>query len=222
MKRSSYFFDNDREDRLNLNPYTYHKPIIKTSGNETWISFKGKINFTMFYKVVHFWLMENGYVDIDGEKDKIETFYYEKAGENGAKPEMWVWWRAHKPAPLRNKMFTHRFEIEFQILGMKNDTFVVDGQKFKANYGEVNIFIRPYLDMEFKKKAWKENPFTKFISKWWEFRAYLEQVNLHEDNLYEDFCKLHATIKQFLGLNTFYVYKAPMFHPPGGFPQYKL
>lgn len=222
MKKTSYFLDNDRQERLNLNPFNYHTPIIKTSGNEVWLSVRKKADFKMLYKVLYLWLTENGFFDIDGDKDRMESFYYERVAEGGSKPEMWMWWRTRKIKPLGNPLFSFRLEIDFQILGMTNDTVVIDGQKFKTTNSEINIFMRPYLEMEHKKKSWQSNSFLKSITHWWEFKAYREQIDYHEDELYDQFCKFHAVIKDFLGLNTFYVYRAPYFHPAKGLPQYKL
>lgn len=222
MEHPSYILNNDREGRVNQES-KYGEPIIKASPGFSWISYKGHVNFEMLYKMMYEWLCQNGYQDVDGAKDKFEHHYYEKLEPDGMKSEIWIWWRTIKKSPDGNPYFDFRIMVEFQVLALKQDALVVDGNKFKMHQGEVNIFLRGFLDNAHKKdKEWKKSVLFKQISNWWVNKAYLSQIDEREDDLYDDINKFYAAIKHYLGLNNYHDFRKPSFHPEKGLPQYKL
>lgn len=223
MAYTSYHLDQDRTNRLNRKNTEFKEGESIFKGSDVyWINYKGKFSMEMLYKRMYIWLNENGYADVDGAKDKFERYFYEKRAPDGSITEVWFWWRTKKD-PDGNGYFEFRIDIDVQLLVMKKDEIVVDGNKFAVNNGEISIFLKPYLTMAHKAdKNWTDNPYLKPFLHWWDKRGYAHQIDDKKDKFYSETHRLYATIKQFLGLQNFSTDRKTEFHPVKGVPQYKL
>lgn len=228
---TDYDFDLNREDITNseFNKYPFETKVFPK--DQTWLNYKGKFSLEMLYKRIYEWLVENDYVDIEEKKDKYEHFFFENRGAEGGVNEILMWWRSEKSS-IKNKMFRLRIFLDFQILGLGSETIVENGQKFNVNYGELSVFLRPYLDVELGNKTnvsllgddvtpWNKSGFTKNLAGWFKNRMYKGEIELHREELYADINELYAIIKKFLQLNNFVGVRKDM-HPERGVPQYKL
>ncbi len=190
--------------------------ISGPSANST-VNIKYEDVFSMkeLYKAVRDWLISEGYATAKSS-EKMEDFYLEKISPSGAK-EIWVWWRTSK-VPHGSKYFEYHLNIDFHVLGMKDVEVMHQGQKVKANKGEVEIMINCYVELEaqysFSKSflgilggQWFSNLFRKNI--------YKKQVDAHKKDLKGDLVKLQGFIKEFLELKSF-LPKSELFHPARG------
>lgn len=228
MARVNYRFDPNRTDQVNLSEYNYDIKIYGAIGNQTWINFKGYFSLEMLYKRVYEYLSgEIGYKGPFGD-DMFEPYYYEDRAADGTVKEIWYWWRASK-IPDGNTMFRYRINIDIQVLGLKSETVVIDGQKVKQNYGELSVFLRPHLDFDLKKKggslvggkSWNEDFITKHFTHWFEKRVYDTQIDERKTELYGHANAVVGCIKNHLGIAGYQKFRLD-FHPPKGHPQNKL
>lgn len=179
------------------------------------IKYEDVFNMKELYKAVRDWLISNDYVTAKSSEN-MEKFYLEKLAPSGTK-EIWVWWRTSK-SPHDSKYFRYNINIDIHVLGMKDVEIMHQGQKLKANKGEVEIMINCFLELEaefeFSKSflgllggKWLTNVFRK--------RVYKKQVDAHKGDLKDDLVKLQAFIKEFLELKSF-LPKSEQFYPARG------
>ncbi|MFT4326753.1 MAG: hypothetical protein ACMXYK_04585 [Candidatus Woesearchaeota archaeon] len=187
---------------------------------ETYLNFKGDFSLEMLYKLMYETLVKLGYTDEDGAKDKFEHYFYEKRAPDGTKSEIWFWWRTKRDSSkVKSDNFEYRIDINVQILGLKESTVVRDGNKFKLNYGELSLFLKPELICTLDTN--KIPPPLSWFKDWWEARVFKERYDERKDELYKQANTLYAVIKQYLQLEN-YVSVPPSFQPELGVPQYKL
>jgi hypothetical protein len=203
-------------------PYQGASMYSAIGGTQVWINFKGVFHIEMLYKLMFEVLQKRGYNDDSPENgEHIEQYYFENRAPDGVKTEAWYWWRTKRSGKaMNNANFEFVMNIDVQILGLKEEVIVVDGQKFKMSSGEISFFIKPYLNVKAEEKKYKDLVPTDFFN-WWMKRAFYNQVEDARNELYDDFNIIYGTIKQYLKLNNY----APVpgeFHPQLGIPQYKL
>jgi len=229
---ASYELDLEREDRFDKVRFPFGSKLFPTIDGANWLNYKGWFNLEMLYKRAYEWLSEYDYVDIDGDGDKFEHYFFENRSGDGIKTEMLFWWRTQK-IPDGNPMFRYRIFIDFQVLYLASDTYVVDGQKFKQDYGEVSLFIKPFLDVELNNKTnksllgggkitpWTKDGITGGLTNWFKNKVYRNQIEERRTELYNQVNELYAIIKQFLNMQNYVSVRRDM-HPEKGLPQYKL
>ena len=179
------------------------------------IKYEDVFSLKELYKAVRDWLISHDYVTASSSEN-MEKFYLEKISPSGAK-EIWVWWRTSR-APHDSKYFKFHMNVDFHVLGMKDVEIMHQGQKVKANKGEVEVMINAYLETEaefdFSKSflgriggPWLANLFRK--------KVYRKDVNAHKSELKQDLISLQAFIKDFLELKSF-LPKSEQFYPSKG------
>lgn len=181
------------------------------------IKYEDIFNLKELYKATRDWLIFNGYTT-SKDSENMEKFYLEKVSSSGAK-EIWVWWRTSR-VPHDSKYFKYHINIDFHTLGMKEVEVMHQGQKIKANKGEVELMINCFIVLEpdekfeFKKSAvgrlggpWLTNLFRKRIHK--------KQIDSHKQDLKSDLVALQGFIKEFLELKSF-LPKSEKFYPSKG------
>jgi predicted DCC family thiol-disulfide oxidoreductase YuxK len=165
------------------------------------------------YKLVHEWLVDEGFNAVDGKSDdKFEALYLDHTKADGAK-EHHIWWRTIQ-APRGNNYYRYFLKIDWQTLRMQSIEIMHKGQKFKTNKGDVIIRIEAWLQLDYQDK-WLKSPILRIFERWFRERFYLERIKSYKHDLYLTSFRLHQTIKQYLQL------KAPVdwgrsFHPEKG------
>lgn len=225
MARINYRFDPNRTDR----PETEVKKELVTvfkGSDQTWINYKGYFSLEHVYKRLYEYLSgEIGYTGPFGD-DMFESYFFENRGADGTIKEVWCWWRPSK-VPDKNKMFKYIINIDMQLLGVKSETIVVDGQKVKQNYGEISFYVKPfiYLDLKAKtsaldgKSSWSEDWVTKNFLKWFEKRVYVKQIDQRKNEVYGHANGVIGCIKNHLKIAGFQKFRSQDFHPQRGYPQ---
>jgi hypothetical protein len=190
---------------------------VEVMKNDIRLVYENVYNLKELYKFIREWLVEEGYAN-DGYKTKdnaadqyMEKFYFER-NLNGVKEQV-IWWRTFKKGIGKSKRITKSLWIDFHQLGIKDVEVVVDGRKTKAQKGEVELYIRPKLEVDIEKDGGK---ISKRILKWFKKNVYDEEIEQSRIDCYNDALKLEAEIKQFLEMPTEKPFHST-FHPSKGF-----
>jgi len=179
------------------------------------IKYEDVFNLKELYKAVRDWLISNDYVTAKSSEN-MEKFYLEKLSPSGVK-EIWVWWRTAR-APHGSKYFKYHMNVDFHVLGLKDIEVMHQGQKIKANKGEVEVMINCFLELEAEfefRKSFIGMIGGSLLANRFRKRMYKKQVDAHKPDLKEDMVKLQAFIKEFLELKSF-LPKSEQFYPARG------
>jgi len=174
------------------------------------IKYEDVFNLKELYKAIRDWLISNNYVTAKSS-EKMENFYLEKITPTGTK-EIWVWWRTSK-SPHGSKYFKYHINVDYHVLNMKDVEIMFQGQKIKANKGEVEVLVNCYLETEAEVEIKKT--FLWFLAELFRRKVYRKQIEEHKADLKDDMDKLQGHIKQFLELKSF-LPKSEIFHPARG------
>ncbi len=174
------------------------------------IKYEDVFDLKELYKAIRDWLISNEYETVKSSEN-MEKFYLEKLNPNGAK-EMWVWWRSSRK-PHNSKFFKYHMNVDFHVLGLKDVEIMHQGQKIKANKGEVEVIINCVLETEaeFEIKKTIFAPIANLFKK----RIYKKEIDAHKVDLKGDLVKLQGFVKEFLELKSF-LPKSEMFYPSRG------
>ncbi len=176
------------------------------------ITNKQVVNVESLYKLMHEWLVEEGYRDMATGDDKFETLYLEKITQMGGK-EIWVWWRTGK-VPDQNSYLRYLIDIDMHVLGMSDQEVMHQGKKIATNKAEITIFLRASLDLDYRKNFEKSSFISRFKESF-QKRIYKKEIDAHMSVVYNKAYRLQNTIKQHLELATF-VSLPKAFHPEKG------
>ena len=174
------------------------------------VKYEDVFNMKELYKATRDWLIANEYTTAKGS-EKMEKFYLEKHTPNGAR-ELWIWWRNAR-SPHESKYFKYHMNVDYHVLNMKDVEIMHQGQKLKANKGEVEVIINCWLETEAEFEV-KKSIFA-FIAERFNKRIYKKQIEEHKRDIKEDLDKLQNFIKQFLELKSF-LQKTEIFYPARG------
>ncbi|MBT7902410.1 hypothetical protein HN587_01005 [Candidatus Woesearchaeota archaeon] len=184
------------------------KPVINLR-----INYKDVFSVKGLYKMVHFWLVENGYCNDSNDK-WIEKLFVERVSNNGMK-EMWMWWRTDKST---DSMFKFYFNVDFHFLGITTTEIMYEGKKFKSNSGEIDLEFFTFIEFDPSGK-WDDHFIlsNSLVKNWWRNKAYKDQFDKKAEELYKDAYRLHSAISQYLDLKAFlHEYQGKPFHPKKG------
>lgn len=159
------------------------------------------------YKLIHEWMIEENFSDVDSKDDKFEHLYFDRTIGTGAKEHI-IWWRCHRYPQGENGYYEYFLKINWRTINMRETEVVYQGHKFKTNKGEVILRIKAYL-MQDHKKRWRDNPFLKYLEPWFRKRVYKQQLEAARIDLYKTAYRLHNVVKQYLLLKTPYELPKP-------------
>ena len=160
------------------------------------------------YRVTRFWLVENDYVDTQGDESmesSMEILYHFRKGTSMSpnEKELRIWWRTVQnpisAGRAGSKFYKHHIDIDWNVIQMYDVEVMREGKKEVVQKGELRIEIIPYIEMPDMSGA----PLLKFFDSW--FRTRLLKKNLEENKkmLYQDAYRLQGMIKKYLELKTF-------------------
>ncbi|MBW3020984.1 hypothetical protein KY334_06830 [Candidatus Woesearchaeota archaeon] len=164
------------------------------------VVFQDPFNFKNLYKLIKFWLEDNGYINGNGTSEKeIEIFYSEQVRLGDVK-EYHIWWRTNRQP--KNQYFKYKIDVNFLGLGMKNTEVVKNDKKHKMQIGEITVMLKATLVTEANDKSdkWKNHWFYSGIRNWFREKWYRAKIEQHENILYEEIYKLQTAIKEYLEL----------------------
>ncbi len=159
------------------------------------------------YRVMHYWLMENGWRDSKGNLDHetMELLYLERRGTtfSPAHRELRIWWRLNKqPLFLGSKYYQYHMDIDFNVIQMTDVEIMRDGQKVKAQHGELRLMIKPYLEIE-DSGSWNEHFLLKYVEQYFKARILKKNLEDHKKEVYREAYRFQGMIKKYLELKSF-------------------
>ncbi len=182
-------------------------PTIKLPDME--VVYKEMWSMQPLYRIVRQWLMENEYVDSQGDitmESSMEVLYWWREGThiNAHEKELRIWWRAQKKwrgatGTAGNRFYEHHIDIDWNVINLVDREIMREGKKEKVQAGELRILIKPYIDVQ----ELSNTPILKYFNHW--FLTRLIKKNLEENRkiLYQDSYRLQGMIKKYLELKSF-------------------
>ena len=154
------------------------------------------------YELIHDWLVEEGYKDDVGGDKFIEKYYHERRLQ-GVGKEIRIWWRTQKTPAGGSTYFRYKLDVDFFVIAMKDVDVVKDGNKVRANLGELNVRVTGYLVVDPKQYIEKHpllRPFKWVFEKIWmkKQREYHQLKILNKTNQLEAEIKTHLKLKNFM------------------------
>lgn len=167
------------------------------------------------YKMIHDWLLEEGFVDQFDDTENPEIFYLERILGTGLK-EHRIWWRVlrYPGGKASSGYYRYFLKIDFLTLNMKSIEVMHQGHKMKTDRGDCIIKIWAWLQLDYDKK-WRNSDFLMRFDKLFRNRIYKAQIEAYKVDLYKTTYRLQNVIKQYLKLKTIYEMPKP-FHPAKG------
>lgn len=182
---------------INPNDAVYNQ--IGETACETKVKYKEVFHFKNLYRYMREWLLNDGWGDHgSGAKTSAkfpEKFYLSNQRADGE--ETIIWWRMQKPGEMG--YYKKVMDIDMHLLYMHNVETVINGQKVKANRGEVEITLRGRLVLD-PDHEWRKHWFLKHINKfYWQVlnRGLVEQ---QKAELYQRVYRFQSALKGFFGL----------------------
>lgn len=163
------------------------------------VNMKDVFHLDNLYMQIHEWLVENGYATRKDE-DFPEIFYLNKESAGGK--EIWVRWRPSKlPRGAKNILWRFDMDIDIHVLTLKDVELAVEGKKYAAHKGEVEVKVIANVVYDYKKAFEKSilKPFKEILFK----RRWKEQKKELKEELYKEAYELRDAINTFLKIETF-------------------
>ncbi|MEM4263925.1 MAG: hypothetical protein QW666_03480 [Candidatus Woesearchaeota archaeon] len=150
------------------------------------------------YKVMHEWVVENGYGP-KADEDFPEKYFMHKVTPGGK--EIWVRWRLKK-VPYGQEFWRYDLDVDMHVLGLQDVEVMVDNKKVKGNMGEVEVNVAANLIVDVEKK-WAKNPLLKPFRNYY-FKRFLSQKrDFFAKQLYTEAFAFRDVINNYLKLETF-------------------
>ena len=199
-------------------------PSTDVSIPEFRVKYNDVFSLRNLYIMLHELLLEEGWKGKDGDDDHrdIETLYsenvYQKGIHRGGK-ETWFWWRAQKfPEGKYSNYFKNFLDIDAHIVYLQNVEIVHQGKKMNAQKGEIEIFFRAKMRLDWQNN-WDKNAFLRVVKPLYEKRIMHVEIEKREKELWRDVYRIQGKIKQYLELRTFIPVPEPFFARRYGFEE---
>jgi hypothetical protein len=173
-------------------PPKFSKEVIAV--DRARIKFKDNFHAKNLYYFMYDWLVQQAW-----EPRKDEEFHEIFIGQNESAPggsELWWYWR---PRKIVNEYIKWVLDINVHIILLRKVEIMKDGEKFKTNWGEVEIILKSRLQLDWKGK-WQKHPILKHFEKIYRDRLYKEEIGREKKKLIHETYRLQGAIKDFLGL----------------------
>ncbi len=164
---------------------------------ETKIKFRDVFHLKNLYRFMHEWLINDGWGSHEDLKWP-EVFFMSKQRADGE--EIWFWWRLSKFGYNKeSRYFKKIMDVDVHVLYLKTEEVIINGQKVKANNGEVEIIIRGRLATD-PDKQWQNHWFLKHFHDFYWKRLMKTEIDQQKQELYQDCYKFHGNLKTFFRL----------------------
>lgn len=200
--------------------------VIVAQVPEFRIKYKDVFHLKNLYVMIHEYLVEEGFLDKDqtASNDEghryAETLYMEKfiqKGIHAGGKEMWVWWRTIKqPETKYSGYYRYLLDFDFHVVYMRDEEIVHHGKKMKIQWGEIEFFIRPKIEADYKGE-WERHWLLKHFHKLYYGRLIKYEFEKREKELWREAYRFQGKIKQFLNLRTFIPVPDPFWAPIYGY-----
>lgn len=162
---------------------------------------EGVFNLKNLYRATYEWVQEHAWLSY--EKDnKFETLYAEERTQNAKK--LWIWWRLQKGSltPWKENTYFHYFmNVNFLLLAMTDVEVVKEGRKIKCQKAEIDIQIKPWIDLDYQDR-WAKHPILKHFNNVFVQRIWKRDIEEREKRLLNEAYRLQGMLKKMFELPT--------------------
>lgn len=92
--------------------------------------------------------------------------------------------------------------VTFLGFGVKNIDFVKDGKKMWCQKGELNVLIKPWIEIDYNQR-WAKHPVLKHFHKLYKERIIKNDIEKREVELLKEAYLFYGMLKKTLELYTF-------------------
>jgi hypothetical protein len=164
------------------------------------VTFKKEIfKLDELYKVMHEWLIENGYATRADEKFP-EKYFLHKVSQAGK--EVWVRWRLKKEPPGGVGFWRFDLDVDMHVMGLQDVEVVVGNKKVKANKGEVEVQVAASLILD-AEGEWSKNALLKPFRKFFFNRVVSKKLDMMKKKIYTEAFEFRDIINNYLKMETF-------------------
>jgi len=168
------------------------------------VKFKDIFDLKEFYTALREYLNDNDWKDIEDRDEHWESQYGEHVRQGGVK-EMWIWWRLHK-VPKNQSYITYYLDFDWHNLGIQETEIIREGLKLKVHKGEVEIYIKPYMQLNFVGE-FNKHAILKHFTKLFKSRIYHSQYEKKKKELYQETYALQNFMKQWFKFKRYLPYE---------------
>jgi len=161
------------------------------------IDYKDIFSLSYLYKLMHEWLVEEGYA-LRADEEFPEVFYLQRDTPHGL--EYWIRWRLLKK-PYKTSLWCYALDIDMHAYMMKKVELILAGKKYEVDKGEIEIEVQGNLIVDPDKKIEKSllRSFKPLIVK----SLLRKRFEDHRIALYKDVYRFQDAIKTYLKLETY-------------------
>jgi len=163
------------------------------------VKYKDYFHMKNLYIMLHEWLVEEGWATRD-DKSWPEIFYLHRWTQTAGQ-EIRIWWR-FKKTPTGSSYYQYWLDVDFLVIGLRPEDVIYKGEKYKANWGEVEVKLRARLIADYKH-TWRNHWFLKHIHEIFRKRIFKRDLEMHKKELYRDIQRLQEAVKTYLNLKTY-------------------
>jgi len=186
------------------------------------INYKGIYSHEFFYKLMHTFLVEEGYSaihpdDADGKStggdDRFEIMY--EGRDSGGTREVWYEWRAKKTK--FDEQCDWYIAFKCHLIKLTSKQVMWQGQKVEMNDVEMDSWLRGGIRWFFPARGgpkYIENIYGKDGQRLYK-RYYFKERQKIEDDFYDELIKLRDQMMGLLGLPQHKGYRPFIFDPKG-------
>ena len=181
------------------------------------IKYRDVFHLQNLYIMLHEYLKEEGWQDEFQSDDHqfVEQMYLERFIQKGIHvggKELWIFWRLYKmPQREYSGFVRNKLNIDFHLVYGKDQEIIFQGKKIKAQWGELEVFVKAWLEVDYAHK-WAHHWFLKHFEHIYVERLASQQFAKREKELWREAYNLQAKIKQYLNLKQFLT-EPQEFHP---------
>jgi len=180
-----------------------------------------------FYEELWQWCKDQGWVDWEQAGENFERFYGERVTTGGMK-EIWIRWRAYKPAeqvPVTKDSskgyLTYYLDVDFHVLALTSAEIVKDGKKIKADKGEIEISIKAFIEKNYEHE-FANHPILRHFLDVFSDRIYKKKLEERKKELYREAYLMQTFIKQWFKMKTYLPYvQGENFYPSKAWPSHQ-
>ncbi len=198
---------------MGVKRYVVHEPP-----NHLMVVYEGVFHLKTVYRSAYEWIQERGWRSYEND-NKFETLYAEERAT--ADKKLWMWWRLQKasltPAP-DNAYFHYFMNVNFLLVYLVDVEVVKDGKKIKCQRAEIDIQIKPWIELDYQDK-WAKHPILKNFNRLFVERIWKNDIEKKEDRLLGEAYQFQGMLKKMFELQAI---EAPgevkeLYAPPRGF-----
>jgi hypothetical protein len=158
------------------------------------IKFKDNFHLKNLYYFMYDWIVQQGW-EPRADEEFHETFIGQNEASAGGTEIWWAW----RPRKVVNNYIRWILCVDVHVILLRSVEIMKDGEKFKTNWGEVEIILRSWVELDWQEK-WQKHHILKHFEEIYRDRLYKDDIGYEKKKLIADTYRYQNAIKDFLGL----------------------